>query len=46
LLETNWPNDLRVGCKSPLNLVELIEIDLNLEEELEEFQGTFERDKL
>jgi len=37
---------LGLGCKSPFNLVELIEINLDLEEELEKFQGTFERDKL
>jgi hypothetical protein len=31
----NWPNDLRIGCKSPSNLVELIEKDLELEKKLE-----------
>jgi hypothetical protein len=30
-----WPNDPRVGCKSPSNLVKLIEKDLELEEKLE-----------
>jgi hypothetical protein len=25
----NWPNDPRIGCKSPSNLVEFIENDLN-----------------
>jgi hypothetical protein len=28
----NWFNDLRVGCKSPSNLVEFFERDINLEE--------------
>jgi len=27
----NWPSDLRVGCKSPSNLVELIQRDLDFE---------------
>ncbi len=31
----NWPNDPRVGCKSPFNLVKLIEKDLDLKEKLE-----------
>jgi hypothetical protein len=31
----NWPNDIKVGCKSFSNLVEFITIDAYLEEELE-----------
>ncbi len=27
-LSKNWPNDTRVGCKSPFGLVELIEKNL------------------
>jgi hypothetical protein len=42
----NWPSDLRVGCSSPSSLIELIEVDLALEEELEQYEGEFERDKL
>ncbi len=42
----NWPNDPSIGCKSPSSLVDFIESDLNLEEELEEFEGAFERDKV
>jgi hypothetical protein len=42
----NWPNDLRIGCKIPSNLVDFIESDLNLEKKLEEFEGPFERDEV
>jgi hypothetical protein len=35
-----------LGCKSLSSLVGFIESDLNLEEELEEFEGTFERDEV
>jgi hypothetical protein len=41
----NWPNDPMIGCKSRFNLVELIGIDVDLEEEFEEFEGTFKRDE-
>ncbi len=41
-----WPNDLKIGCKSPFNLVEFLEKDIDLEEELEEFEGDFEKDEL
>ncbi len=30
----NWPNDPRIGCKSPFSLANFIENDLNLEDEL------------
>ncbi len=42
----NWPNDPRVGWKSPFNFVEFIEVDQNLEEELEQFESDFERDEV
>jgi hypothetical protein len=42
----NWPNDPRIGCKSSSNLVEFIEKDVNLEDELEKFEGEFERDEI
>jgi hypothetical protein len=42
----NWPNDPRIGCKSPSNLVEFLEKDVDLEEELEKFEGEFERDEV
>ncbi len=42
----NWPNDLRDECKPPFNLVELIQINLSFEEELENFEGSFEWDEI
>ncbi len=39
----NWPNDSRIGCRSPCNLVEFLEKDVDLEEELEEFEGEVEK---
>ncbi len=42
----NWPNGLKIGCKSLSSLVDLIETNVNLEEELEEFEGAFERDEV
>jgi hypothetical protein len=35
-----------IGCKSRSNLVELIDIDVDLEEEFEEFEGTFKGDEI
>jgi len=34
----NWFNDPRLNCKSPCNLIKIIEINEQLEEELEEFK--------
>jgi hypothetical protein len=42
----NWPSDPKIGCKSPFSLVKFIDIDGDLEEELEKFEGSFERDKV
>ncbi len=42
----NWPNDLRIGCKSLSNLVDFIESDLNSRKELDKFKGAFEKDKV
>jgi len=39
----NSLNDPRIGCKSPSNLLEFLEKDMNLEEE---FEGEFERDQV
>ncbi len=33
------------GCNSPINLMELIEKNLDLEEKLETFEGAFEQDE-
>jgi len=38
----NWPSDPRVGCSSSFSLIELIEADLVLAEELEQYEGEFE----
>jgi hypothetical protein len=35
-----------VCCKSSSNLLKLIGIDANLKKELEQFEGTFERDEI
>jgi hypothetical protein len=45
-MNKDWLNDFRIGCKSPSNLVESIEIDVDLEEELGKFEGTFEKDEV
>jgi hypothetical protein len=42
----NWPNDPRIGCKSPFNLIDFIESDINLEEKFEKFEEDFERDEV
>jgi hypothetical protein len=39
----NWPNDSRIGCQSPSNLINFLEKDINVEKELEEFEGDFEK---
>jgi hypothetical protein len=46
LFNKNWPNDAIIGCKSPFNLVEFLEKDVNLEKEFEKFEGEFERDEV
>jgi hypothetical protein len=42
----NWPKDHRIRCKSPFNLLEFLERDMDLEEELEEFEGEFEKNEI
>jgi hypothetical protein len=42
----NWPNDLKTICKSTSNVMELNEKDFDFENELEKFEGSFERDEL
>ncbi len=42
----NWPNDPKIGCKSPSSLADFIESDINLKKELEEFECAFERDEV
>ncbi len=45
-LSKNWPNDSKIECKASSNLVEIIEMDGDLEEELEQLEGDFERDEV
>jgi hypothetical protein len=46
-MNKDWLNDFRVGCKSPSNsLSKVIKIDVDLEEELEMFEGAFEKDEV
>jgi hypothetical protein len=42
----NWLIDPRVGCKSPFNLVEFFERDINLKKQLEKFEGEFKKDEI
>jgi hypothetical protein len=43
----HWYNDLRVGCKTPFNLVAIIEMSVDLKKnELEEFETEFERKEI
>ncbi len=44
-MNKNWPSDLRDGCKLPSNLVELIQTNLSFENDLENFEGSFEWDE-
>jgi hypothetical protein len=43
-VKNNWPHDLRIGYKSPFDLLEFFERDMDLEKEFEELEGEFERD--
>ncbi len=45
-MSKNWPTDPRDGCKSPSNLVELIQTDLGFEEEFKKIEGSFEQDEI
>jgi len=42
----NCPNDPKIDCKSPSSLADLIQTNLDLQEELEELERTFERDEI
>ncbi len=42
----NWPSELRDGCKPPSNLTELIQTNLGFEDELGEFEGSFEQNEI
>jgi len=45
-INKNWLNDSWIGCKFSSNLIEFFEKDINLEKELEEFEGEFEKDEV
>ncbi len=45
-MNKNWPNDPKIGCKSPSSLADFIKSDINLKKELEEFECAFERDEV
>ncbi len=45
-MNKNWPNNCRVGYKSPFNLLKLIEIDVDLENQLQQFEGVIEIDEI
>jgi hypothetical protein len=45
-INKNWPNDPRICCKSPSNLVEFLEKNVNLKEEFKKFEGEFEKDEV
>jgi hypothetical protein len=42
----NWPNDLRIGRKSPSNLLEFLEKYVDLKKEFKKFVGEFEVDEV
>ncbi len=41
-----WPNDAKASCMTPNNLVNLIDFELDLEQELDGFEDSFEQDAL
>ncbi len=41
-----WPNDPWIWFKSSSNLLKFLERDMDLEEELKEFEGEFEKDEV
>ncbi len=45
-MNKNWPSGHMISCKPFSNLVELTETNVELEDKLEEFEGTFERDEI
>ncbi len=45
-MNKSWPSDISIGCKPPFNLVRLFQTNLGFEEELEEFEGSFEQDEI
>jgi hypothetical protein len=46
LVSRNWPNNPKVKCNTPSNLIKFIEMDGNLKNELRQFEGDFEKDEV
>jgi hypothetical protein len=40
-INQNWPNDCKIGCKSPSCLIKFIDANGDFEKELEEFESFF-----
>jgi hypothetical protein len=38
----SWPSDASMGCQAPNNSIKLIDFELDLEQELDEFESSFE----
>jgi len=38
----SWPNDATMGCKVPNNSIKLMDFELDLVQELDEFESSFE----
>ncbi len=45
-MSKKWHNVLRVSCKSPFNLMKLIERNVNLKDELKKIENSFEWDEV
>jgi hypothetical protein len=45
-MNKTWLNDAKVCCQTLSNLVELITFEMHLENELDEFERSFEQDEL
>ncbi len=46
LIFVNKNYDPRISCKSSFSLIDVIEMDVNLEANLKEFERAFERDEI
>ncbi len=42
----SWPNDATMGCKARNNSIKLINFELDLVQELDEFESSFEWDEV
>ncbi len=46
LVNKIWPNDPKVGCKPPFNLIEFLKKDIDFLKKREKFEGDFKNDKV